>query len=328
MQIQDEGVLAKRLVPAQGAELKVGEPIALIVDDLAAYKEFLAMGPNAALAAQKVAPAAAAASSSSAAATTQTNSSSTKSLGPKRLSPAARHIAENNRVDVTRITATAFGGEIISKGDVLNAIKSGNVNATAVKSHNSQVSQQADAAAPANVATKYPSAPSPVPLEDLSVPVNNRYKDIPNNNMRKIIAKRLTESKATVPHMYASTEIEIDSLLAMRKTLKKDMDINVSVNDVVIKAAALALRDMPEVNSKWSTKSQTIEESSTVDISVAVATPNGLITPIVKGADRRGLVNISQVITCMLVNDFFSIAVLATYRRLLKIWRAELKMVN
>jgi pyruvate dehydrogenase E2 component (dihydrolipoamide acetyltransferase) len=307
--MQDEGVLAKRLVPAQGAELKVGEPIALIVEDADAYKQFLALSPDAVAAAinskgGQNAPAPSAPSSSQHAAATTAPAqpaaaSHQASTGPKRLSPAARHIAESKGVDVSKVVATAFNGEIISKGDVLNAIKSGNVNAVSAKSsHQASTSSSNQATVTAQPAQPTAVASSAAPVSytlDLAAPVNNRYKDILNNNMRKVIAKRLTESKSTVPHLYVSTEIEIDALLSLRKTLKKDMDINVSVNDVVIRAAALALRDMPAVNSKWNSKTLAIEESAGIDISVAVATPNGLITPIVKGADRRGLVNISQV---------------------------------
>lgn len=113
--------------------------------------------------------------------------------------------------------------------------------------------------------------------------------------MRKVIAKRLTESKATVPHFYTGMECEIDALLALRKKVKAELDVNVSVNDMVIKAAALALRDLPEANAKWNPRSQQIDGSNTaVDISVAVATPAGLITPIITNADQMGLGQINN----------------------------------
>ncbi len=116
--------------------------------------------------------------------------------------------------------------------------------------------------------------------------------------MRKVIAKRLTESKATVPHLYSAIEVELDSILKLRKVLKRDLDLAVSVNDLVIKASALALRDFPQVNSRWNKASGSVDSSTAaqVDISVAVATPNGLITPIVTGADRRGLLSINNTV--------------------------------
>lgn len=110
--------------------------------------------------------------------------------------------------------------------------------------------------------------------------------DIPLTAMRKVIAARLTESKATIPHYYSRMECSIDNMLAFRKTLKA-AGVNVSVNDLVIVAAALALRDVPEANSFWN--GSAIEQNDSVDISVAVATEGGLITPIVKDADKIGL---------------------------------------
>eukprot|EP01032_Pedospumella_encystans_P018211 gene18211-20738_t len=143
------------------------------------------------------------------------------------------------------------------------------------------------------------SSSSAAPVAATSqAPVNSHFKDIPNSNMRKVIAKRLTESKATVPHFYTSIECKIDSLMALRKTFKKDMELNISVNDLVIKSAALALRDVPEANSRWNKQSGSIDAATSkqVDISVAVATPNGLITPILTGADKRGLVDINSTV--------------------------------
>lgn len=106
--------------------------------------------------------------------------------------------------------------------------------------------------------------------------------------MRKVISARLTESKSTVPHFYAVMDTHIDALMAFRKTLKA-AGINVSVNDIVIKAAALALRAVPEVNSSYSPDTGLVSANESVDVSVAVATPGGLITPIIKNADTLGL---------------------------------------
>ncbi|CAM9746120.1 unnamed protein product [Heterosigma akashiwo] len=109
--------------------------------------------------------------------------------------------------------------------------------------------------------------------------------------MRKVISKRLTESKATVPHSYLAMEVELDALLALRKELAAQ-EVKVSVNDVVIRASGLALRDCPAVNSKWDGKQKV--PGGSVDISIAVATPSGLITPIVPDVDRKGLVAITD----------------------------------
>lgn len=292
----------------------------MIVDDAAAYAEFLTLSPDAVAAAitskttSPSAPTSGTNAGQPAAATIKASEPlPTPSGSPKRLSPAARHLAESKGVDISRVTATAFKGEIISKADVLNAIKAGNVNVVSKASHSAAPSSSLSPSKSTPVVAPK-AAPTPISYHlDLSAPVNPRFKDIPNNNMRKVIAKRLTESKATVPHLYVTAEMEIDELLSMRKGLKKELDINVSVNDVVIRAAALALRDLPAVNSKWNKTTQTVEESSSVDISVAVATPNGLITPIVKNAERRGLVNISQVLLLsFILNVILSVG---SYRR-------------
>jgi pyruvate dehydrogenase E2 component (dihydrolipoamide acetyltransferase) len=131
------------------------------------------------------------------------------------------------------------------------------------------------------------ASPAASPAAAVASPGDARgFTDIKLTAMRKIIAARLTESKATIPHFYTRMECNIDMMLEYRKTLK-NAGVKVSVNDLVIVAAALALRDVPEANSFWD--GSMIQQNPTVDISVAVATDGGLITPIVKDADRIGL---------------------------------------
>lgn len=125
---------------------------------------------------------------------------------------------------------------------------------------------------------------------------SNPFTDVSNNNMRKIIAKRLTESKAEVPHFYTTHSVQLDEVLALRKRLAA-LDLKFSVNDAIVRASALALRDVPEMNASYDTKTGTVQNAPrSVDISIAVATPAGLITPIVTNADGRGLVDISGVV--------------------------------
>lgn len=119
------------------------------------------------------------------------------------------------------------------------------------------------------------------------------YQEIPNNSMRRMIARRLTEAKQSIPHFYLSIDCSIDALLAMRKDLNEFSDTaRLSVNDFVIKAAALALRQLPEVNASWTEAA--IRRYHSVDVSVAVSTPAGLITPIVRDADRKGMAQIAS----------------------------------
>jgi len=148
-------------------------------------------------------------------------------------------------------------------------------------------------AAPAPAAAPAPKpAPAPAPV------VGAPHTKIPNSSMRKIIAKRLLESKQTVPHFYLTTNIEIDALLKLRAELNatspKDGPgaFKLSVNDLVIKACAVALRRHPAVNASYT--EEAILQYTDVDISIAVAIPDGLITPIIRKADALGLAAISN----------------------------------
>ncbi len=128
------------------------------------------------------------------------------------------------------------------------------------------------------------------------------FVQVPNTSMRKVIAKRLQESKQTVPHFYLTVEVEIDALMEARQQLNeyataqagKDgkPPYKLSVNDMVIKAVALALRDKPSCNASW--YDDAIIQYNNVDISVAVATDGGLITPIIRNADQKSLPQISN----------------------------------
>jgi pyruvate dehydrogenase E2 component (dihydrolipoamide acetyltransferase) len=309
-EMQDEGVLAKILVDA-AIETPCGAPIALMVEDAAAYAEFLKLDAKDMVASSSSAPtptatptpipasapasAPAPAPAEAAFATIHAAAAPATSTGPQRFSPAARHMIESQSLNTVGLKGTSKHG-IISKEDVVLALQAGTL-----KSAPKHVTTSAVAAPVATTAPVAAAKPTGAPMLKVELtlqdPVNNKYTDIPNTAMRKIIAKRLTESKAMVPHYYTSIECEIDELLALRKTLKKDFAVNVSVNDLVIKAAALALRDVPQANAKWNSKTQSVDSGEgIVDISVAVATPSGLITPIVTRADKRGLVDINTIV--------------------------------
>ncbi len=140
-----------------------------------------------------------------------------------------------------------------------------------------------------------PSVPS-VPVfakeQVLALAGNPPYSEKPHTAMRRVIARRLAESKQTVPHFYMSVDCTIDELLKTRAALNAKSDkYRISVNDFVVRAAALALRQVPAANASWSDDAILLWER--VDISVAVALEDGLITPIVKGADQKGLAQIA-----------------------------------
>ena len=123
------------------------------------------------------------------------------------------------------------------------------------------------------------------------------YTDVPHSAMRKVIARRLTESKRDAPHFYLTVDCHIDALLSTRKELNGRSPADgpgayrISVNDFVIRAAALALKKVPAANAAWTNSAIRLYQSA--DISVAVAVPDGLITPVIRGADGKGLAEIS-----------------------------------
>jgi len=290
-ELQEEGVLAKILIDEGTADIKVGDAVAVAVEDLDAYNKFLeadsagliklaAASPADAPSADAAAPVAEATAATAAAA-------GGGAVPGARLSPAARHFAESKGLDATGLAGSVKGGKIITKGDVILALKAG-VELPPL----AHVTPAPPATAPAAAAAAPPAAQAAPAVAPRELPGSGApFEDTDASTMRKVISKRLTESKATVPHSYLAMEVELDALLALRKELAAQ-EVKVSVNDVVIRASGLALRDCPAVNSKWDGKQKV--PGGSVDISIAVATPSGLITPIVPDVDRKGLVAITD----------------------------------
>ncbi len=264
----DEGVLGKILVPAGTANVKVNDVIGILLEDgedasaiansnskpALAAPVFSAPPPQAAAPIPAPTPAAAPA---------------VKTGDRVFATPLAKRLAQQAGMDLKSIKGSGPNGRIV-KADI-------------------QGGGAKSSAAPVSSA-----APAAVLSGDEKVnPFGQIYKEIPNNNIKKITAKRLLESKTTVPHFYLAIDCKIDDLLATRKVLNesgKDK-IKLSVNDFVIKACAMALKAYPAANVSW-TESATLQFKH-ADISVAVATPNGLMTPIVKKAEEKGLAVIS-----------------------------------
>ena len=287
--------MAKILVEAGSGEIPVGTPVMVTVEeeeDIAAFKDFVAPEAAAAAAAPAGGDAAEEAPAPAAAATPATTATAApaRDVPPEfALMPSARSISQSAGVDATVLEGTGKGGRV-TKGDVLKALKDGvYMPPLAAKAADAAPAAQAAAAAPAAPA----AAPTPIDVTIPPITTDSTYEDVPNNNMRKVIAKRLTESKSQVPHFYTTVQIELDAALALRKQLANNHDVKVSVNDLVIRSAALALRDVPEVNATYNPKTNTVSTHDTVDISVAVATPTGLITPIVPQTSTLGLSEIS-----------------------------------
>ena len=288
---QDDGVVAKLLMEP-GNEIPVGTPIMITVeeeDDVGAFKDYVHQASEA--------PAAAEAAPSPAVSEESTSSSPPAGAGPADstlgdfvLMPSARHLAQSKGLDATVLAPGSGKGGRVTKGDVLKAIAANSLPALA-----KPAVAAPSASAPTSTAAA-PAVPKPLSLQDLVLPeieTNGATEDVANSKMRKIIASRLTESKREVPHFYTSFNVELDQVMKLRKALAAEHEVKVSVNDFVIRCSALALRDVPEVNGTLGA-GNSVKYSDSIDISVAVATPTGLITPIVFDTDQKGLSEISS----------------------------------
>ncbi|MEI5680395.1 MULTISPECIES: pyruvate dehydrogenase complex dihydrolipoamide acetyltransferase [unclassified Mesorhizobium] len=302
----DEGTVAKLVVPAGTEGVKVNALIAVLAaegeDAGAAAKGGDApakAAPEKAEAAKPEAPKAEASKAAAAepqrAAAPATNGAAapaakSEASGDRAFaSPLARRIAKDAGVDVAGISGTGPHGRVV-KADVEAAIAGGGAKAA----------PEAKAAAPSG------AAPAPKAMSDdavLKLFAEGTYELVPHDNMRKVIARRLVEAKTTIPHFYLTLDCELDALLAlraqlntaapMRKTEKGDVPAyKLSVNDLIIKAMALALRDVPTANVSWT--EQNMVQHKHADVGVAVSIPGGLITPIVRKADEKTLSVISN----------------------------------
>ncbi|WP_336762179.1 pyruvate dehydrogenase complex dihydrolipoamide acetyltransferase [Asaia sp. VD9] len=258
----DEGILGRIVVPEGSEGVKVNSPIAILVDEGEAVPD--AVEAPAAKKAEPAPQTVAQPASTPAASAQPSPAQSSPVAGPagKRVfaSPLARRIASQKGIDLAALKGTGPNGRILRR-DVENAKP---------------------------VTTAGAAAPVMVPAE---------AKRVPNSSMRKVIARRLSESKQTVPHFYVSVDIELDALLALRSKLNAaspsegEGQFKISVNDMMIKAVALALRDCPGLNVQY-TEAETLHFPE-IDISMAVSIPDGLITPIIRQADRKSLRAIS-----------------------------------
>ncbi len=193
--------------------------------------------------------------------------------------------ALNGHAHSTRIIATPLARRLAKEAGIdLSAINGSGPHGRIVKADLDKVPKATPAQAPA--ATPPTKSRDAKQLADL---LGMKYEARPTSSFRKTIARRLTEAKQTVPHFYLTLDCRIDALLDLRKKLNASAGEGgkVSVNDFVIRASALALRKIPDANVSWS--DEAILAYQDVDISVAVATPNGLITPIIKQADTKSL---------------------------------------
>ena len=275
----DEGVLAKILVPEGTEGVAVNAPIAVLLEDGEDASD-IQEAVNAATvglapAVEVTTPADTNPAPAPHAPATPEAAPAPPADGGSRIlaSPLAKRMATQAGLDLALILGSGPRGRIV-KSDIEAVIAAGGTQASAA-------APTPKAAVPAPVPTAVPVAPGDqFELEKLS-------------SMRKVIARRMTESKQQAPHFYLTVDCELDALLALRKELndKADGAYKLSINDLVIKAAAVALMKVPDANVGYSEDG--IRRYKNADISVAVATDKGLITPIIRNANGKGLAAIS-----------------------------------
>ncbi|UCI05781.1 pyruvate dehydrogenase complex dihydrolipoamide acetyltransferase [Mesorhizobium sp. B1-1-8] len=303
----DEGTVAKLVVPAGTEGVKVNALIAILAgegeDAGAAAKSDGGAAPKAeapkadapkaeAPRADAPKPAEAAATAPAPAAKAEPAPAANGHAGGERVfaSPLARRIAKDAGIDVAAVSGSGPHGRVV-KADVEAAISWGGATAAPAA--------KAPAGAP-------PTAPALKPMSDdqvLKLFAEGSYELVPHDNMRKTIARRLVEAKSTIPHFYLTLDCELDALLTLRTQLNAAAPVKktekgeapaykLSVNDMVIKAMAMALMAVPDANASW-TESAMVKHKH-ADVGVAVSIPGGLITPIIRRADEKTLSTISN----------------------------------
>jgi pyruvate dehydrogenase E2 component (dihydrolipoamide acetyltransferase) len=282
----DEGVLASILVQDGTDDVPVNQVIARIASD---GEDAKSVGASKAVAAS-AAPAPAGAPE-------QTSPASQASAIPQTLmiskeagdrvfaSPLAKRLAKEAGLDLAAITGSGPHGRVIER-DVTAALAGG-----AAKAIPQPDNKPASALQPAV------QGMSDETVKKLFQP--GSFEEVPHDSMRKVIARRLTEAKATIPHFYVSADCELDALLKLREEINKAAplkdgkpDYKISVNDMVIKALALALRRVPEANVTWTDGAMLKHKHA--DVGVAVSIPGGLITPVIRDACHKSLSTISN----------------------------------
>ena len=290
----DEGTIGKIVIAGGTEGVKVNEIIAVLLEEGEDASAIDAAAPAAPAAAPAPAPEAPAVADAPAPAAPKPNGAA-QSAAPAPAgtrifsSPLARRLAGEAGIDLAAITGTGPHGRIV-KRDVEAAIAGG------VKSAPSP------AAAAPEKAPAATAAPAPSMSDDQVKALYDEgsYEEIPHDGMRKTIARRLTESKQTVPHFYLTVECRLDALLALRAQVNSAAPVDgdgkpaykVSVNDFVIKAMALALQAVPSANATWTENSRLLHKHS--DVGVAVAIPDGLFTPVIRQAEMKTLSTIAN----------------------------------
>ena len=310
----DDGRIGRIIVPEGAQGIKVNAPIAVLLEegeDEAALAQVQGAEPAAPEARKEVAAEAGETGAAPLPPGPKPAPPPTSTAAAPRLLPNSPPQAEENRVGMRgngegRVFASPLARRMaVHAGLDLARIRGSGPQGRIVKADIERTLAQPDTAQPAarppeaatiaaGVGTELPAPSAPVFAKEqvMALAGNPPYTEKPHTAMRRVIARRLAESKQTVPHFYMSVDCAIDELLKTRAALNAKSDkYRISVNDFVVRAAALALRQVPAANASWSDDAIILWER--VDISVAVALEDGLITPIVRAADQKGLAQIA-----------------------------------
>ena len=277
----DEGTIVKVLVAEGTDNVKVGTVIAILAEE----------GEDASVAASSPGGETKAETPKEEASKDQPGAEATKAAAPApapsatsgdrvKASPLARRIASEKGIDLTALSGSGPNGRVV-KADVEGAKQGAAAAAPTASATPSAAPAPAPAAAPTEANAVWYDETIPHSVDKLS-------------NIRKTIARRLTEAKQTIPHIYLTVDIRLDALLKLRGDLNKSLEsrgVKLSVNDMLIKALGVALEATPKCNVTFA--GDTLVSYSRADVSVAVSTPSGLITPIIRDAANKGLAKIS-----------------------------------
>ncbi len=288
-QAEEQGRLARVLIKP-GETVEVGAPIAVFAaagdtdDDIEAA--LAAAGGADAPAAAATEPAPTAEATPAPATETHAPSSPTPPPAPAEPTPAVqnggriyasplvRKRARESGIDLSQVTGTGPGGRIVKK--------------------DLESFTPAAPAAPAAPAST-PATPAPAPAYSQAATGEAGYTDRPHTGMRRAIARRLTESKTTVPHFYVTADCRVEKLLEARTQMNEATGVKVSVNDWVMKAVAKALMEVPDANVIWT--DEALRFFNRADIAVAVAVEGGLLTPVLRGVESMSLTQINHEVT-------------------------------
>lgn len=284
----DDGIVANISI-AEGKAINVGETIIVLAEDGETVDEAIASAGASTTATSQNGGSDIASPSATAVAEPPATSNNSGTNERIFVSPLARKIANENNIDLSFISGTGPSGRI-TKRDVEAAISNG--AAASAPETTQPVAQQAAAPAPAPM-------PMPAPLPAVGAVLES--KTVPLNNMRATIAKRLVESKTTIPHYQVTISARMDSLNALRSELNEQLSaqgVKLSVNDFIVRACAIAMHQHPFINSSWNPTGPSIDLHGHVNIGVAVSLPQerggGLVVATINNADQSGLRQISS----------------------------------